>query len=157
VYSKMGKRSTIEISPYRNDIEDMLTKGTPAKQIQAWLKKHGEDISLSSIYRYKNEKFNVQVEAAIKYTEEQSKANLDEASNKIVDDLHNIDNLIKETSDSLNIDNLSDSEKSRFLTNLYKAKYSILKDNNVELNVNNFNSVFDDDRVDEILKEENLI
>ena len=140
----MGKRSTIEISPYRNDIEDMLTKGTPAKQIQAWLKKHGEDISLSSIYRYKNEKFNVQVEAAIKYTEEQSKANLDEASNKIVDDLHNIDNL-------------SDSEKSRFLTNLYKAKYSILKDNNVELNVNNFNSVFDDDRVDEILKEENLI
>lgn len=154
----MGKRSTIEISPYRNDVEEMLVKGTPVKQIQLWLKKHGEDISLSSIYRYKNEKFNVQVEAAIKYNDEQSKANLDEASNKIVDDLHNIDSLIYETRNSLNIDNLSDSEKSRFLTNLYKAKYNILKDNNVEFNVNNnFNSVFDDDKIDEILKEENLL
>ena len=159
VKKKAGRKSAVETSPFRKEIEEMLREGKSPDFISTYLKTNGESISRSAIYRYKNEKFNIQSEAVRKYNDQKSKERLDEASDDLVNDLQIIDSNILKVNNSLDISNMSDDKKSKFLTNLLntKAKYLGLDKENVEVNVENnlsiLEDVFDEDIIEDALND----
>jgi len=156
---KAGRKSAVETSPFRKEIEEMLREGKSPDFISTYLKTNGESISRSAIYRYRRDKFNIQSEAVQKYNEQKSKERLDEASDDLVNDLQIIDDTIVEVVNSLDISKMSDDKKSRFLTNLFntKARYLGLDKENVEVNVENnmsiLEDVFDDDIIEDALND----
>ena len=156
--NKTGRKSAVETSPFRKEIEEMLREGKSPDFISTYLKTNGESISRSAIYRYKRDKFNIQSEAVQKYNEQKSKQRLDEASNDLVNDLQIIDKNIIKVNEELDISKMNEDQKSRFLTNLLntKAKYLGLDRDSVEVNVENnagLNKLFNNDKIRERLNE----
>lgn len=168
VKSKGGRPSAVEISPYREEIEEMLREGKSPDFIESWLKTVNAPISRSAIYRYKKDKFNIQAEAVKKYNDEKSKERLDVASDDLVDDLKYLDNIINTANKvKLGHDNLYASEDGPNELDIEKHKLNIkklgvqatkvrsdiLKDDPGDPDINIFNlNGFDDDERQDIKK-----
>ena len=49
----MARKSKIELSPHKSQIEEMILSGKSPRDISKWLKKKGEEISKKAIERYR--------------------------------------------------------------------------------------------------------
>lgn len=136
-----GRPNAVEISPYRKEIEEMLKEGKPDTFIAEWLKDKGHPISRQTINSYKNNKFNITLEAAKKYYERQRKKRLDEAAEEQVDDIEKIDEFIINVPPET-IRDMDPKDQVRAVINFLKTKYQILgvidqsKHVNVKVDVN---------------------
>ena len=74
IKNNIGRPLAVKISPHRKKIEEMLKKGKSPDFISQWLKSIDVSISRSAIYRYKNDRFNIQVEAVKKYNDQKVKS-----------------------------------------------------------------------------------
>jgi hypothetical protein len=131
----MAKRSAVELSPHRAEIDKLLLDGKSPRVVSDWLKnlKHNpESISHTAINNYRKNKLDVNKEATIRYNEKQSKKLFDEAVKKKVSDIEFLDGII-ETADDIGLS--VDTEQG--ITNLdikkigiqaVKVKHDITKD-----------------------------
>lgn len=151
---KTGRRSAVEKSPFRKEIEEMLREGKSPDFISKYLETNGEHISRSAIYRYKRDKFNIKAEAITKYNNLQSRKRLDEASDDLVNDLQIIDKQILEVSGKIDINEMTENQKANYLTNLFNSKYKIMghEETNIEVNVEQTN-VPAAEEIEEIINE----
>jgi hypothetical protein len=145
----MVLKTAVELSPHRDEIDKKLEEGETPRAISEWLKtlkENPEKISHTAINNYRKNKFNVYKEAAKKYKENEnkSKKRLDKASNKVVNDLSALDELIDEGRKlKLNIDTIKPDPKNgvsyieieklkiqvkNLLIRAAKTKHDILKD-----------------------------
>lgn len=120
-----GRPNAVEISPYRKEIEEMLKEGKPDTFIAEWLKNKGSPISRQTINSYKNNKFNITLEAAKKYNERQSKKRLDEAAEEQADDVELIDQFIREVDPGV-INELDPKDRVQAVNRFLRTKYRIL-------------------------------
>ncbi|NMB91218.1 hypothetical protein GYA37_00010 [candidate division WWE3 bacterium] len=150
-----GRPGAVENSPYRKEIEEMLKEGKPDTDIAGWLKDKGKPISRVTINKYKNEKFNIPVEARKKYNEKKSKERLDGASNGMVSDIEKIDKFIEMVDPEILKEALPKDQATavnRFLQTKYKILGVIDDKHSVEVNVNN--NSFDPNKQKKILEDE---
>lgn len=154
----MPPQSSVITSPYRKEIEEMLIEGKSPRYISEWLKAQEpkENISHTAINNYKNNHFNVPVEAVKEYNKRQSEKRKKKATTKQVDDLEKIDQFIQNV-DSEIIKKLEPKEKVQAVNQLLNTKYKILgvidDKQSVEVNVNN-NNHFDSNVQKQILDDE---
>jgi hypothetical protein len=127
-----GRPSAVEKSPYKKEIEEMITEGKPDTYIVEWLKDNGAPISRPTINKYRNKDFNFKAEAVKEYQKQESKKRFNKAKNKIVSDLNFLDGII-ETADGIGLS----VDEEQGITNLdikkigiqaVKVKHDITKD-----------------------------
>lgn len=136
-----GRPGAVENSPYRKEIEEMLTEGKPDTDIAHFLKEKGHPISRQTINTYKNTKFNIPVEVRKEYNKRQSKKRLNKAKDKQVNDLEWIDKFLG----SIDPENLKKGMEAKdqaaaankFLNTKYKILGVIDTNKQVNVNVNN--------------------
>ncbi|AEG18153.1 hypothetical protein [Methanobacterium paludis] len=90
-----GRPSAVKKSPYKKEIEEMITEGKPDTYIVEWLKENGAPISRPTINKYRKKDFNFKAEAVKEYQKQESKKRFNKAKNKIVSDLNFLDGLIE--------------------------------------------------------------
>lgn len=120
-----GRPGAVENSPYRKEIEEMLREGKPDTFIAKWLKDKGRPISRQTINNYKNNKFNIPLEAQRKYNERQSRKRLDDASDDQVDDIERIDDFIKKVDPDI-INEIEPKDRVQAVNRFLRTKYQIL-------------------------------
>ena len=124
----MARPSAVEISPYREEIEEMIKNGKKDTDISAWTKKKGAYISRQAINGYRNNKFNITEKARQKYQEKKSKERLENAADEQVSDIEKIDNdcdLIDTWLNEIDVSILTEMDEkdiARLLNNLLKTK-----------------------------------
>lgn len=91
----MPPKSSIKTSPFRKEIEEMILEGKSSRQISKWLKEHDEDISHTTINRYRNKDFNIQSEAVTQYNETLSQKRKEKGIEATVSDLEYCDEIIQ--------------------------------------------------------------
>jgi hypothetical protein len=149
-----GRPGAVENSPYRKEIEEMLKEGKPDTDIAEWLKNKGKPISRVTINKYKNEKFNIPVEARKKYNEKKSKERLNNASNDVVSDIEKIDKFIEMVDPEI-MGRMLEKDQAQAVNRFINTKYKILgvidDKQSVEVNVNN--NAFNNETQKQILDE----
>ena len=142
----------VEKSMYREDIENMLVNKVPLRQISSWLSDRGCPITPKAINNYKNNKFNVTVEASRKYVEMKSRERLDNASDDVVADLNKIDSILENINPDV-LNGMEDKDKAKLIPALLNAKYKILSvvsdKNKVQVTLN-----IDYDYLDEVMDDD---
>lgn len=87
----MARPSAVEVSPYREEIEEMIKEGKKDTDISKWTKQKGAYISRQAINGYRNNKFNITEKARRKYQDKKSKERLENAADEQVSDIEKID------------------------------------------------------------------
>jgi hypothetical protein len=143
----MARPNSIISSPYRKEIEEFIKEGKPNTYISNWLREHDAYISTHTLGNYRNNEFNIQLEAQRKYNEKQSQKRKDDASDQVVNDIEIIDNILKEISAEI-MNELDPRDQIKALPQLLNTKYKILgqiSDSpvvNIDTNTNiNFNTL----------------
>lgn len=121
----MARPNAVLSSPYRKEIEEFIIEGKPNSFISKWLKKKDAPISAHALGRYRNNEFNIQVEAQKKYIEKQSKERFDGATDKVVDDISKIDLITALVTPGI-IEELSEKDQLFIFDKLLNTKYKIL-------------------------------
>ena len=149
-----GRPSKVKISKFRKDIDDLLIEGKSPKYISDWLKSRNESISQDTIRRYRDKDFNIAVNARRKIAEEESKERLDKASDKVVDDIHNIDDELSNI--EVDTSRMTESQKGSYKLGLLNMKYKILGYDKSEININPvpiLEDIFDEDIIEDALND----
>ncbi len=112
---EMPPQSSVITSPYRKEIEEMLIEGKSPRYISDWLKEQEprENISHTAINNYKNNHFNVPVEAVKEYNKRQSEKRKKKATIKQVDDLEKIDQFIQNVDSEIIKHQIQDTGSNR--------------------------------------------
>ena len=122
-----GRPSSVETSPHRREIEEMLREGKKPDFIVTWLKNMGVSISRSAIYRYKKDKFNIKAEAVKKYNDEKSKERLDDASDEYKEGMNFLYKVVK-TAAKVKLDlNVKPDFQKETQLNIENHKLNIIK------------------------------
>jgi len=150
-----GRPGAVENSPFRKEIEEMLREGKPDTFIEAWLKEKGHPISRKTIGIYKNEKFNITLEAQKEYNNRQSQKRLKTAGSEQADDVEKIDQFIGEVDPEI-MKRMDPKDQAQAVNRFLNTKYKILgvidDKQSVEVNVNN--NQFNPNTQKEIIDEE---
>lgn|GEM_PF-5962863 len=169
--ARKKRKSAIELSPNRREIEEMILEGKSDRAISDWLISVGEKISYGTIYNYRKNKFNIKEEAVRTYNEKKSKERKEKAVNKVVSDLDALDDIIKEGKDlKLNIDQIQPNpeegvshleiekvkiQAKNLVIRAAKTKHDITKDDPEPVKVNvNVNHTTKIERLRRIEKDE---
>lgn len=129
----MARPSAVEVSPYREEIEEMIKKGEKDGDISNWTKKKGAYISRQAINGYRNNKFNITEKARQKYREKKSKERLNNAADEQVSDIEKIDqdcDLIDtwlEEIDPSILEDMDEKEIAKLFNQLLKTKDQKIK------------------------------
>ena len=88
------RRSAVELSPHRKEIEEMILEGKSDRAISDWLSTVEESISYGAIYNYRRTKFNITKEATLQYNEKESKQRKKKAVAKKIGEIEFLDDII---------------------------------------------------------------
>lgn len=158
----MPPKSAVELSPHRNEIDDLLLQGNSGRFVSKYLlNEYNESISHTAINRYKKNFLNVEEQAKTEYVKKkvqekavEKKLQENEHEEKVqvhvqsrVSDLESLDNIIQKANKYSNdLDSIEDPVKREELkikiqSNSIRAnqvKHNIMKDedNNVEIRFN---------------------
>ena len=152
----MPRKSAVETSEHRDEIDDLLLEGKSPRFVSSWLKDtYNETISHTAIHNYRKKKLNVTEEAAKVYhkkkkAEELSNSKKQKKVRKVVSDLERLDAIIEDSyNTSINIERLEhDPEVDQVKVEKLKlqkrkqgieainAKTNILKNDDTTIEVN---------------------
>jgi len=155
----MSRRSAVEQSPNRTEIDKRLLRGESPRAVSTWLegkKKNPESISHTAINNYRKKHLNVNKEAVEKYQNKKTNELKEKAVDKVVSDLDALDEIIEEGRKvKLQLDVIQpdfetgvtdlDIEKAKIQAKTLtiraaKVKHDIIKDDPEPINLNfNFN------------------
>jgi len=91
----MPRQHAVIKSHFRKEIEEMILEGKSPRYISSWLKDRDENISHSSINRYRKTDFNIKEEAVKEYNNKQSKARKQKGIKKTVSEIEYCDDVIE--------------------------------------------------------------
>jgi hypothetical protein len=140
----MARPSSIEVSPFRKEIEDFIKEGKPDLFIETWLTKKGAKITRQTIAKYRTGPFNVTEVTRQKYADEQTKKRLNSAADEQIDDLKIIDDIVSQVDPKVMKDMLP-KDQIKSIPQLLTVKYKILGviDENKPVNINIHGAEFD--------------
>jgi len=138
------RRSAVELSPHRKEIEEMILEGKSDRAISDWLSTVEESISYGAIYNYRRTKFNITKEATLQYNEKESKQRKKKAVAKKIGEIEFLDDIIDlagKTDLQVNYDaRITPLDIKKLGVQAVRAKHEITKDEPdpvvVEVNVN---------------------
>jgi hypothetical protein len=129
----MARPSAVEVSPYREKIEEMIKEGKKDTDISKWTKQNGAYISRQAINGYRNNKFNITEKARRKYQDKKSKERLENAADEQVSDIEKIDkdcdlidNWLAEIDPSI-LEDMDEKEIAKLFNQLLKTKDQKIK------------------------------
>ena len=130
----MTRQGAVESSPFRKEIEDMITEGKEDKYISKWLKDNEAYISRQTIGTYRRERYNIPEEASKEYNDKKSKERKKKAVKKQLTDLEKIDQFIENVDPTI-IQELDPKDQVKAIPQLFNAKYKMLGMDKPEINV----------------------
>lgn len=151
----MVRRSAVEKSEHRDEIDDLLLDGNSPRFVSTFLKdKYSESISHTAINNYKKKYLDIEKQTRIKYHEKKSKKKVEKQVKKGLNDLDALDDIIYDKCNiTSNLDKVEDpTEKEKLKIQLkntrvraVQAKHNILKDDetNIEVHYNGLTGLAD--------------
>lgn len=142
----MVRKTAVEKSEHRDEIDDFLLKGESARFVSKYIyDKYNEKISHQAITRYRKKCLNVEDQVRIEYQDKKSKEKVHVEVSKGVTDLEKLDKIIDKpcdtTPDLNSVEDPTEREKLKIQIDkgkvqAIKTKHDILKDETITVDIN---------------------